>query len=509
MNEATIGNVDPSVGGRPSIVRHFSIDGLHGYRNLSLDSDYAATILIAKNGSGKTTLLGALDAFLQGQLIRFADITFTRIKCRLMGLNEDLELTKEDVNQLIDLPVEVVQRAKSYEIEPLTLLDFLLNQYKTVSPTSHHNNPVFGKIQLRHSYSVETSNKVCDLLKYQIIRRVPHIPALLSKIREALKDIEIVYLPTFRRVELSLPKPDEAYPPSRRPGTLERLGISRNSLYSGDMQFGLSDISERLSVLNRQMALESLRGYQEISANIIDDLLDDAFSKQPTSYKERPPEDSLQLFFERMKSARRYERDFKIPNISKIYDDKAPEETADFLNYFLGKLNTVMEKTKGVEDAVRKFQENCNRYLADRDESASVPSKRKRPFQTNDDKVLNIDPRNFRITVKSVVADRNIPLDTLSSGEKQMVSLFARLFLYPPKRKIVLIDEPELSLSMNWQRRILVDILNADSCAQIVAITHSPFVFDNELEEFATMLKLKLDLSKLPPSLEEEDESNE
>ncbi|OUI82220.1 hypothetical protein HK22_13860 [Gluconobacter sp. DsW_056] len=75
-------------------------------------------------------------------------------------------------------------------------------------------------------------------------------------------------------------------------------------------------------------------------------------------------------------------------------------------------------------------------------------------------------------------------LDALSSGEKQMISLFAKMFLYPNK-KIVLIDEPELSLSIDWQREILVDVLGAPSCSQVIAITHSPFVFDNDLEPFA------------------------
>jgi predicted ATP-dependent endonuclease of OLD family len=70
-----------------------------------------------------------------------------------------------------------------------------------------------------------------------------------------------------------------------------------------------------------------------------------------------------------------------------------------------------------------------------------------------------------------------------------MISLFAKMFLYP-RRKIVLIDEPELSLSIDWQRDILVDVLSAPLCSQLIAITHSPFVFDNELEPFARGLKL-------------------
>ena len=73
-----------------------------------------------------------------------------------------------------------------------------------------------------------------------------------------------------------------------------------------------------------------------------------------------------------------------------------------------------------------------------------------------------------------------------------MISLFAKLFLWPDQ-KIVLIDEPKLSLSLEWQRQILIDVINTPLCSQIVAITHSPFIFDNALEPFARSLISSID----------------
>jgi hypothetical protein len=52
----------------------------------------------------------------------------------------------------------------------------------------------------------------------------------------------------------------------------------------------------------------------------------------------------------------------------------------------------------------------------------------------------------------------------------------------------VLIDEPELSLSVPWQKRFLVDIINGDFCAGLVAVTHSPFIYDNKLKPYAHSL---------------------
>ncbi|OUI98533.1 hypothetical protein HK20_06255 [Acetobacter sp. DsW_54] len=89
-----------------------------------------------------------------------------------------------------------------------------------------------------------------------------------------------------------------------------------------------------------------------------------------------------------------------------------------------------------------------------------------------------------------------------------MVSLFAKMFLYP-NRKIVLIDEPELSLSIDWQREILVDVLGAPSCAQLIAITHSPFVFDNDLEPFAGALKIEESIHEVASDEYSEDDIDE
>ena len=44
----------------------------------------------------------------------------------------------------------------------------------------------------------------------------------------------------------------------------------------------------------------------------------------------------------------------------------------------------------------------------------------------------------------------------------------------------------------------MVDVLLSPRCEQIIAITHSPFVFDNALEPFARTLELKIDAGAEP-----------
>lgn len=65
--------------------------------------------------------------------------------------------------------------------------------------------------------------------------------------------------------------------------------------------------------------------------------------------------------------------------------------------------------------------------------------------------------------------------DALSAGEKQMLSFIAYNAFY--KNSVFLIDEPELSLHVDWQRQ-LFSILNSQHTSnQFVIATHSPFIY--------------------------------
>lgn len=84
--------------------------------------------------------------------------------------------------------------------------------------------------------------------------------------------------------------------------------------------------------------------------------------------------------------------------------------------------------------------------------------------------------------------DIDIPIESLSSGEKQIVFRGAFLLkdIQSTKGRIVLIDEPEISLHPKWQIKIL-DFYknlffdeNEKQTSQVLIATHSPFVVHNQ-----------------------------
>jgi len=70
--------------------------------------------------------------------------------------------------------------------------------------------------------------------------------------------------------------------------------------------------------------------------------------------------------------------------------------------------------------------------------------------------------------------EEQIPYDALSSGEKQLLIIFIETLLQKQNPYIFLTDEPELSLHIAWQRKIVPAIMELNPNAQIIAATHSP-----------------------------------
>ncbi|WP_332113484.1 AAA family ATPase, partial [Campylobacter jejuni] len=65
--------------------------------------------------------------------------------------------------------------------------------------------------------------------------------------------------------------------------------------------------------------------------------------------------------------------------------------------------------------------------------------------------------------------EREIDFDSLSSGEKQIISIFAKVYLDMDAKCIFIIDEPELSLSVEWQRTFLQDIYESNNIELLLA----------------------------------------
>ena len=122
-----------------------------------------------------------------------------------------------------------------------------------------------------------------------------------------------------------------------------------------------------------------------------------------------------------------------------------------FYKYRIGKLKTLnlVRKKKRLEN----FQALLQKYLVGKE--------------------ITILPSGIKLSMNG----KSISLNELASGEKKIILLFALACLCDNLE--ILLDEPELSLSIVWQEDLLVDMLSSNRNFYTIA-THSPYMVAKE-----------------------------
>lgn len=69
---------------------------------------------------------------------------------------------------------------------------------------------------------------------------------------------------------------------------------------------------------------------------------------------------------------------------------------------------------------------------------------------------------------------KHISMYDLSSGEKQILYILLKVLLQEKKEHIMFLDEPELSLHVDWQEVLIDKILELNPNCQLIISTHSP-----------------------------------
>lgn len=88
-------------------------------------------------------------------------------------------------------------------------------------------------------------------------------------------------------------------------------------------------------------------------------------------------------------------------------------------------------------------------------------------------KRIEIEGNKFNV----VSGEETIPINALSSGEKQILLILLRVFLLDGDEAYVLLDEPENSLDISWQFELINMLVRLNPNAQYFITTHSPSIF--------------------------------
>lgn len=442
-------------------IESFKVIKLHKIYNYDVKFNKDITILYGENGSGKTTLLSILESILTARIWELFQFDFKKI------------ILKSDENFSIDI-LRGVDKENGLYLEIKILKDNNEEKSERIFQTAitSLNSSRYGSkvdlddVGLLYPIISEINRSFNDL--YLPINRIPFSFSDEGRTRRK------VYQKTDMDIDSSLDYAIELLTKENR------IIESRKNRYN--QEFKNEILLNSLSV-SRDNLVDILQNEEVLDLDKIDSL-QEKYLKMLDALNIPSDQNKVELFLSNYKA--------KIPKITNYLNKETEqdngEQVVDIMTFFF-EASEIMRMKK-----VLPIAENLERRLSDI--SAKI------------DRFIEIVNDFFEDSMekKEIIFDtlgvpyfkikgrkEKIKLKYLSSGEKQIVILFANLILTNRYsggnkifRNIFIADEPEISLHMLWQMKLIPSILKSRKNLQIILATHSPEIvgeFENKMFE--------------------------
>ncbi|MBU1078603.1 MAG: ATP-binding protein [Spirochaetes bacterium] len=405
------------------------ISGLWNTSNIETKLNEDMNIFIGKNGTGKTTLINILHAALTVDVELLSNYQFTEIKLKLVAKinnkkrQKTIIISKKTSNDSIDYIIYKLSRTNSLNVPLL--------------------NDRIGIRRRRLASRFEAKIEEIQNLLNDIV-----CVSWLSVHRE-LVDIE--ELDRYSRIQIQ-----GSNPVDRRLYKLMQLFTE----YQLQLQ---SEGSMLSSQLQKDILFTMLYApkYDEWDRKKIPTLnFKEMSSALLNTYKE------LELTDNKTKNAINRHVRVIIKALKNIDNRRRNRDTKISINDIMPV--SLFKRTQHILDIATKIQKKKNKLF--------------KPISTYIN-LLNIEFNSglkFKISPKNTgelliyKKDKQIMVNQLSSGQKQLLILLTETLLQINKPYIFMADEPELSIHIEWQRKLLGAIIALNSDAQIIIATHSP-----------------------------------
>ena len=337
----------------------------------------------------------------------------------------------------------------------------------------------------------------------------------IEMVRNAVS-AQILYLPTYRRIERELSSIFKGMDPDdlRR----QRVLVQPHEFDEGFIElveFGMKDVQnavDRELAKLKEFARENLNS---LTLRYLGDVVNQEYQNVGMNEIANVSDASIHSVLDSVDESNltKSQKDNLFQVISSSRYNNPQDDHSKILSHYFLKLLKFQESMQKIERPISAFCDLCSEYAVDKqfeynraDFSFSIIPKDndrwtrleaiKDQYEIRKCEIHNRskNPSSHSWDLYNTSQTRpdkleeTIKLSDLSSGEKQIVSLFSHLYLSGQQSYFVIIDEPELSLSVTWQRRFLADIHKGNFCAGLIAATHSPFIYENELHRYAHSL---------------------
>ena len=451
-------------------VSRFRVVNLHGFRTIDIPIENNRLVLVGENGTSKSTVANLLFYVLTRQWARLRRFRF-----------DSVEVTLNDTSLVITPEILAAHDEYRHRLASATrhlpppLRDYVSHLDSELDVEKIVHEPFF--IRTVHEYGLSLMAARESLRRIWVEGRTapsPELESISARILD-LTTAQVLYLPTYRRIEQDL---QSIFPGTEIDAEIKKIRdrVERRgrSTYTELVAFGMEDVEKTINERLGQIKDSVRKELNNLTGTYLRDVLRGIHNKVNWQDVSALDTATLDAIFARIDETTLPKSDQERLR-SKVSDMAQRVEIGQddkVIAHFLSKLLELYREQQTSETDVLNFVKVCNQYLSGKD-----------LVYDNVKYELTVRPGDDADRDSDLFPDMSEPLSlkVLSSGEKQIVSLFSHIYL-TRQMFFVVIDEPELSLSVPWQRRFLPDILKTGQCVGLVAVTHSPFIFDNELE---------------------------
>lgn len=420
-------------------ISKIEVQGFWGQHKIETDFHSDINIFIGRNGTGKTTFINLLQAVLSVDLDLLYNLQYDKIIVYLKDKNKRRKIELQKVSEELEYKrIEYRIGTTKFNLPFLPERDvrFLNKNNGRIHPRITQEIFLIKK-SLKElidiSYlSVHRDNiyKNEDIREY---RREDVFNAIDTRLDELLGNLTSYEL----QLETELSKLSKEF----------QENVLRSMLFN--LEFDSININEEVKLDLRQISIGLKQAYRSLG------ILDTQTSE------------SIELHVKAISNAvegiNNHVKDNKLP----VYPDMVTPLT------LLRRTRKIIKLSSDLEEQKKNIFQPINKYL----------------------ELLNEfhDTKKFSIkTTKSqglIVhkGEMPIPLSQLSSGEKQLIIILTETLLQKSKETLFIADEPELSLHIEWQRKVISSITKLNPNAQIIIATHSPEIVGKYKEKSINM----------------------
>lgn len=444
-------------------IRKVDVSGLFGNRKISIDFDEHVNCIYGVNGSGKTTLINLIVACLSCDVMKLKSVEYKTVKISLS------ESGKKRAK--IFLVVEKTNDGRiMYECEREGIKTFL------------------DETEDEFPLLVEQGKKevVSAIKKYITLDYVPLTRMQEADIYDLNRQDEYMLMRSLRAHRVGNDDISYILDPSKRMlVNLEKEFKELHSKVQNKSNQNLEELRGEIVskvLINKELVEGALFARQDmfdVSTESMSHEDVENISKKFTSARININRKSIVEHFSLMDGLIKELDSLKI-RMAKNDDENDDEIQHDFSSKFFQVLSLMplYNKVSEIIDEINKTEEIKELNFS---------------VFTNITRVINdfLINKSFCFTdlggFSIKCGERDISLEDLSSGEKHMIALLGRVAISENEGSVFVADEPELSLHLEWQRKIIPSITSLSPNMQIIVATHSPAIIPNGAKKIDLM----------------------